>query len=328
MRIDIVIPCYTKSPYWLRLLQSLCSLDLNYLGKVVLVFNPKVPPEETKTTWPFLLERVWLARKGVNRARNLGASLCQAEYVLFLDADCWLTDTNILSHIVSKLQENKDVDILGGNYIHKSQRTNLAAIYHLLQQDWLYRGQKVNGTNAHLLGGCMVVRRKIFSRYRFAEEITFGAAETSLLQPLSKDGYQLVYDAHLSVAHDSNLSWRQFFYKAYWQGFHSARFLLEPSVQLKSLDTIAHNASFFVLQEKMQKTKLIRFTVFSYRTIFHLGWILGQTPSLKGSVKNYLRALRWRTFCKTNYIYKSLQNARAQISAIQPQPEINILKFR
>ncbi|SFO07033.1 glycosyltransferase family 2 protein [Xenorhabdus japonica] len=101
-KFSVVIPYYNKGD---KLIRALNSLDYLYINKVYVV-NDKSPIPIPNNKYNKKVQFIELVEnKGPSYCRNLGASLVESDYILFLDADDYFRPAlfNDLHNIISNI---------------------------------------------------------------------------------------------------------------------------------------------------------------------------------------------------------------------------------
>lgn len=172
-----------------------------------------------------------------------GFKAAQARLVLFLDADCELSNANTLEKIVEFFSSHPEVAAVTGRYINAPQASYLAQAYNFLCQNWLHYGllsPKRNlpySPSQNLLGGIFILDR---SRLPRLERDDFGhgwgGEDTFLARRLWAKNYPVYYWPHLAVFHHNNTSLRQWLRRAFWQGYHRRHNNLRTRGSFKNIE--------------------------------------------------------------------------------------------
>ncbi len=123
-KLSIIIPFYnTKNEYFSKCKESLISQNFKNF-EVILIddgSNEEFKKELDNLEKLDYVKVVHTENKGVSEARNLGLSLANGEYVIFLDSDDWLENDacNQICEIISSLKGNM-VDVIITNSIINS----------------------------------------------------------------------------------------------------------------------------------------------------------------------------------------------------------------
>ena len=113
-KVSIIITVYNYAEYVAQAIQS--ALDQSYANKEVVVINDGSTDNSSEAIKPFLEQVTYIEQEnqGVVAARNNGAAASSGEYLLFLDADDYLS-ADYLEHAVKVLDENPQVAFVYGD---------------------------------------------------------------------------------------------------------------------------------------------------------------------------------------------------------------------
>ncbi len=172
---SIVIPSYNYGHFLERAIRSV--LDQNFDACEVIVVNDGSTDATDDLMSKILQEKdsrlryVKQENKGLSAVRNLGASLSQGVYVLFLDADDSLLPDSLES-IYKYLSDQENIDLLVCDYVahmpdgRERVRSNIA----LRDQGerWFY--YFINNKMA-MANGATIIRRPVFENIQYCEEL-------------------------------------------------------------------------------------------------------------------------------------------------------------
>ncbi len=163
------------------------------------------------------------------------------KWILFLDADCELTDAGsrrIIS-LTESYHSRKSGVVYTGYYENCHDLTYLQKVHNFIANCWLLSSFDVSRTGLEprtfLLGG-------IFLLYADSEKISsvqldlssfWGAEDKILSQKLLEVGYQIQFCSQLKVIHRTADSWVHFFKRAYFHGFNDPQVMTQIS-EIKS----------------------------------------------------------------------------------------------
>ena len=194
-RIDIVIPCAGRVPDLLRLLQSLhqsCAPSLAQHCASITVTDDRHTAA--------LAKQVHQAHPAVNYVagpargpavnRNHGARQGSAEWILFLDDDCYL-EADLLQAYLQQLAATPQADVLEGAIHAVGPRPN--GNHHA----------PLNTTGGQLWSCNVLVRRSVFEAVGgFDEDFPFACMEDcDLLERFKAHGAAIVFAAQAVVFH-------------------------------------------------------------------------------------------------------------------------------
>jgi len=118
--IDVIIPTLNRPEHVLNVLQDLSSQAL--LPKTVILVEqspteePSLLEDTVRKSWPFKIQHHYVTSMGVCRARNLGLSEVQADWVLLLDDDLRLTP-QFLSYLFNVAKTYRVGAVTAGIYL-------------------------------------------------------------------------------------------------------------------------------------------------------------------------------------------------------------------
>src|SRR5690349_12444252 len=88
--VSVIIPCYNHGKYLSRAIESVLSQTYRNVEIVVVDDGSADNTKEVTDTFPHVLY-VHQNNQGLSAARNTGINNSKGKYLLFLDADDWLT---------------------------------------------------------------------------------------------------------------------------------------------------------------------------------------------------------------------------------------------
>lgn len=205
-----------------RVLDS-CLAQAGASFEIRLVTN--IPdPQVERALWARGDKRIFLdcvGAMGVNSARNLGARRSEGAFLLFLDDDCALPQSDFLERLHSLLSRYPQYSAVGGPYESARPAPWKVRGYNAMANAWAALGADVSAEVSgaqNLLGGNLCLRREIFEGFAFDERILSGGDETEFLRRLSAAGHLLGFAPAMAVTHLADSSWEGLLVRAWRQG--------------------------------------------------------------------------------------------------------------
>ena len=293
--VSIIIPSYNRKGELISCLNSI--LQQNYPNLEIIIVDDN-SADGTVQTIQRLFPQVQVIAGSVNYGpsyrRNQGILASRGEYLLFLDSDAELQEPSIISKIVARFQEDKNIGELGGEIAVYEGETRQAFGRRISYTGYSYRVAVYDGdtklTPCDFLAtcNCMVRKDTAVQVGGFDPYYEFGAEDTDFGFAIQKQGYQNFVGFPYAVHHklskiarypDETYRYRvtqiRFLLKHYGLKRTSLRFLL---------DMVRIFTFYFLLPLKIPAKLLLRKPV--KRESFTGGWLI-----LKAHIWN-LRHLR------------------------------------
>lgn len=144
--------------------------------------------------------------------RALAYSKADTNFVLFLDADCELPESNFCVRLVNYFEKNQDVDVVGGLYLDPKNANTICRSYNKICNLWVEIGAGHN-----LLGGVFCIRKSSLEEWPIADHF-WGGEDTLLFRELSIRGLNLQMQPEFSVIHHDLGSFKKLVRRAWIHG--------------------------------------------------------------------------------------------------------------
>lgn len=130
--ISVVVPVYNAQEYLAVMIESLLNQSYAKWELILVENGSRDGSFEICTMYEKKDRRICVVqerKKGASAARNSGLKMARGEYILFVDADDFLPDSNVLERFVTTIQLTK-ADIVVGNYVRLWNGQQLKAVSH------------------------------------------------------------------------------------------------------------------------------------------------------------------------------------------------------
>lgn len=107
-KFSIIIPNYNKEKYINECLESIFNQDIDTDKYEVIVVDDGSNDNSIDIIKKYPVKLFHTQRKGAGGARNLGIEKAEGKYILFLDSDDFLTNSDVLSKL-DKMVDNQDI---------------------------------------------------------------------------------------------------------------------------------------------------------------------------------------------------------------------------
>lgn len=161
-----------------------------------------------------------------------GFRRAQGEWVLFLDEDVVLPDSEWLRRLSDFLTESASLIVVGGSY-RRDRGSYGSRAYNFICDNWLRAGfahETAQGLveSQNLLGGVFALNKTI-PPYSLAENLPpfWGGEDTLLFRHLRSQGVPAYYCPSMDVWHFGSSSLKHFLSRAFVQGQHRHKYGLK-----------------------------------------------------------------------------------------------------
>jgi len=264
--ISVIIPTYNRSKYLLKILSILKNNFLNFKSFEIIICDSlskddtKLRVNVFKNNNSYLLLRYIYNLKNIHSIkRNVGVKLAKGKYIIFLDDDCFPSNT-FLRDYYNLLARNDKVVYCGSvKYPSSSLKKNF--IKYRQSKHFVFKEKNnilINVTADKIVTMNMALKRNIilkhkiffnnsFNRYGF-EDYEFGFR-------LINSGFKIV-KSHPIVYHHDLRSFDLYLKKIKFLGFESMKYLINLNL------AAAKNNNFYKLENFFLVKFLLNFHIF------------------------------------------------------------------
>jgi teichuronic acid biosynthesis glycosyltransferase TuaG len=215
--VSIILPVYNSERYIREAIQSV--IDQSFQEWELIVINDGSSDRTGLIVSAFNDSRIISieqANSGVSISRNMGLLLAKGEFITFIDADDTFPHTSLELRI-NYLNENKDIDIVGGAL--RIMNADLNAV--IGSKNPHYRGPflpKLLALDDQIYSGiCYLARKSIIKSEKFDEEMThcedlffwIKVSVNNMAYYGSIDNYIYNYRIHDASATHADYAWRK-----------------------------------------------------------------------------------------------------------------------
>lgn len=214
---SFIIPCFNRADEVHELLESFSSLLLPNHSNIEIflvdgsqteILKPIIEPWKKKLS----IHHIHKPGMAISPSRNLGAHLCQGDYLIFLDSDV-LLPTDYLLHVDKFLQETKSDCFGGPDKAHPSfnniQKAISYAMTSMLTTGGI-RGGKQHLHQFHPRGFNMGINKSVFESVNGYSDMTCGE-DIELSIRLVEAGYSVSLNPMAFVYHKRRSTFKSFF---------------------------------------------------------------------------------------------------------------------
>lgn len=195
LKLSVLIPSHNRQAPLKELLESLAPLKSENIEFIV-VINPRGrSPLEKDFPWVKFSE----SDLGSNPARQQALKLSQGEWCWFIDDDCLLPPSLKPTQLFDLLEQTQ-VDAYAGTYVLGSATSPYTKAYFIIGDCWQQLSFKI-GFPA-LVGGNLLVRKKVIDESFWPSEIKFGGAELIFNMKAFKNSLRVKHDPQLQMIHN------------------------------------------------------------------------------------------------------------------------------
>ncbi len=167
--VSIIIPCYNHAHYLSEAIESVLNQDYPHVEVIVVDDGSTDDTAGICKKYPSV-KYLRTERVGLSAARNFGVKGCEGQYVIFLDADDFLTTNAISTHIEHLLYSPIAVFISGAHQRINEHRDPLPAAEALTK--WGHCYDALLQGNYIAMEGSVMYRRELFHAFAFDTTLT------------------------------------------------------------------------------------------------------------------------------------------------------------
>lgn len=203
--ISFVIPVKNSEKYLYQCLESLMGQNLEKeLFEVVVVDNGS-EDRSVSIAQEFATSIYKSNACNAGGVRNDGAVFAKFDVIAFIDSDC-VVPKDWACKVISYLDENADVGVVGGNYVSDPHGT-------WVEKAWSPLVNRFSGYVRSLPGGNMAFRRDVWVKTGGFNTSLYSAEDDEICRRVREMGFKVCAKGELGVIHLGNASRLTEFYQ-------------------------------------------------------------------------------------------------------------------
>lgn len=201
--ISVIIPCYNHGKYLSKAVNSI--LEQDYKNTEIIVVDDGSTDDTKQQAEKFAeVKYVYQPNQGLSAARNKGISASTGEFLLFLDADDWLTK-DALKKNIERLAASPEAAFVSGGHVKISNTGQIIeTVATPVEKDHYLNLLQGNYIGMH---GTVLYRRWVFDHFKY--DTTLKACEDYNLYLEVSRKYPVVHHPHIIayyLIHGNNMS--------------------------------------------------------------------------------------------------------------------------
>lgn len=243
MRASIIIPVHNGGRTIAQTARACLEQDFPAEEFEVIVVDDGSTDDTVKQLRPFPVQIIAQANAGVAVARNAGASRARGAVLLFLDADC-APPKDALSRLVSEVEENSHVGLVGGIY---ASATDSSVIARAINEEIRYRHMRGGSLVHHVGGFCMTIPADLFEAIGGFDSHYLRAQDHELCAQVSNEGREIRVIKEVAFAHNHSRTLGEWLRNQYLQAHYRSSSVIRHSAVLGSDGYVNHRDWFSLL---------------------------------------------------------------------------------
>lgn len=210
--ISVLIVNYNSGTYALDCIHSLLK-QRGVVVEIIVVDNASQDDSIIELREAFDSQITLVESKenlGFGRANNLAASRASGEFLLLLNPDTVITDSNAIKLMVEMLENNPQLGLLGPAIEEPRKNKQVLPRYRYPSSKQLKYTNKFNalpGKIAWLLGACMLIRRSVYQEIKgFDPDYFLYGEDADICLKLRLIGYEIGYCDAVKITHVAGAS--------------------------------------------------------------------------------------------------------------------------
>lgn len=211
-KVSIIIPNWNRKDDLMECLESINKQSVKDY-EVVVVDNGSTDGsvEILKRQYPFVKIIENKENVGAAQARNQAIKIAKGEYLWFLDSDAVVIKKDCLFNMLSILNQDKKIGLLGGEVLKINDKYKIRVSNSCRNQDGIFlylEGCKLKQTDYIATSNC-IVRREIICRIGgFDPHYIYGYEDNNVGYNISRLGYKNIVDDRVLAYHKIAISGR------------------------------------------------------------------------------------------------------------------------
>ncbi|MES2637819.1 MAG: glycosyltransferase family 2 protein [Pseudomonadota bacterium] len=210
--VSVIIVNYNSGGYALDCIRSLQRQTAVQL-EIIVVDNAS-QDSSVSILQSALSENIRLIKSqtnlGFGRANNLGALQARGEFLLLLNPDTVVNETQAIKHLVDALVDNPQIGLMAPLVNEPRKNKQVFARHTYPSQRYLKHTQKLNdlpGEIAWVLGACMLLNRDFFNQINgFDEDYFLYGEDIDICLRIRLAGYAIGFTHDVKIMHVSGTS--------------------------------------------------------------------------------------------------------------------------
>ncbi|TSC56376.1 MAG: glycosyltransferase [Parcubacteria group bacterium Gr01-1014_18] len=254
VKLSIIICALDSRDHLVRCFESLSLQYLPRSWELILVENGSSDGTAgwVAAEYPQFRVIANTANKGVSIARNQALAEARGEFVLFLDADTYFTESHTIKHLISVLDSDPTIALLAPKLLYPDGRyqcnvrrfptlstmavralgLDLWAKKRRFFRDFLYEDIMIENKELldvdWALAACQLIRSSVFNQIGLLDpKYFYGYEDIDFCYRLKRGGARVVFDPRVSLVHIYQRRSTQSCFFAYHHGRSILRFLVK-----------------------------------------------------------------------------------------------------
>jgi len=210
--LSVIIVNYNSGTYACDCIQSL--LKQEGISLEVIVVDNASQDDSLAILRTTFADRITLIESkenlGFGRANNLAAGVATKEFLLVLNPDTEIADTQALSLLIGYLKQHLEFGMVGPAILEpRKKKQVMPRLRYPLARHLKYTTQikGLPGQIAWLLGACMLMRRSVYKEiHGFDPDYFLYGEDADICLRLRQRGYEIGYYPQVSITHVSGAS--------------------------------------------------------------------------------------------------------------------------
>lgn len=211
--ISVIIPIFNDTERLIACLNKLQDQTLSSSKFIIIIIdNGKNETLVSRLSHFNNITIDYESTPGSYNARNKAISLLESEYIAFTDSDC-MPEPNWLENGLKKLQENKNLGLVGGNITLFYKNENQLSLAEVFEKHTAFQQQRYIEQYQFAATANMFTRKSVFEKVGLFNEELRSSGDKEWGERVYKAGYKLAYAENCIVQHPARHSLKMLYGK-------------------------------------------------------------------------------------------------------------------